>query len=58
MWLGRRVAARAICLSFQNDQILRTFTASHTTRTIGVHLGFERDLNYDTVFRGVLRHHA
>ena len=26
--------------------------------TTGVHLGFERDHNYHTAFRGVLRHHA
>ena len=58
VWLGRRVAARAICLSFQIGQILRTFTVSSTASTTGVHLGFERDYNYHTAFRGVLRHHA
>ena len=58
MWLGRRVAARAICLSFQIGQILLTFTISPTTSTTGVHLGFARDYNYHTAFRGVLRHHA
>ena len=58
MWLGHRVAARAICLSFQIGQILRTFSIFPTTSTTGVHLGFERDYNYDTAFRGVLRHHA
>ena len=31
MWLGRRVAARGICLSFQLGQILRTFTVSPST---------------------------
>ena len=58
MWLGRRVAARVICLSFHKGQILRTFTISSTTSTTGVHLGFERDYNYHTAFRSVLRHHA
>ena len=43
MWLGRRVAVRAICLSFQKGQILRTFTISSTASTTGVHLGFELD---------------
>ena len=58
MWLGRRVAARAICLSFQKGQILRTFTISSNASNTSVHLGFERDYNYHTAFRGVLRHHA
>ena len=58
IWLGRRVAARATCLSFQKGEILRTFTISSTASTTGVHLGFERDYNYQTAFRGVLRHHA
>ena len=53
MWLGRRVAARAICLSFQIGKILRTFTISPTTSTTGIHHGFERDYNYHTAFRGV-----
>ena len=51
MWLGRRVAARGICLSFQIGQILRTFTISPTTNTTGRHLGFERDYNYHAAFR-------
>ena len=51
MWLGRRVAARGICLSFQVGQILRTFTISLTTGSTGCHLGFERDYNYHTAFR-------
>ena len=55
---GLSVAARAICLSFQKGQILSTFTISSTTSTTSVHLGFERDYNYHTAFRGVLRHHA
>ena len=48
MCLGRPVAAREICLSFQ---ILRTFTISPTTSTTDRHLGFEPDYNYHTVFR-------
>ena len=51
MWLGRRVAARGICLRFQIGQILRTFTVSPTTRSTSLHLGFERDYNYHTFFR-------
>ena len=43
MWLGRRVVARGICLSFQKGQVLRTCTNSPTTRATGRHLGFERD---------------
>ena len=31
MWLGRRTAARAICLSFLVGQILRTFSILPTT---------------------------
>ena len=58
MWLGRRVAARAICLSLKKGQILRTFTISSTASTTGIHLGFEHDYNYHTAFQGVLRHHA
>ena len=58
MWLDRRVAVRAICLSLQKGQILRTFTISYTASTTGVHLKFEHDYNYHTAFRGVLRHHA
>ena len=58
MWMGRRIAARVICLRLQIGQILRTFTISPTTSTTGRHLGFERDYNYYTAFRGVLRHHA
>ena len=58
VWLGRRVAAQAISLSFQIGEILRTFTISPTTSTTGIHLGFERDYNYHTAFRGVLSHHA
>ena len=57
MWLGRRVPLRAICLSFQKGQTLRTFTISTTASTTAVHLGFERDYKHHT-FRGVLRHHA
>ena len=45
MWLGRRGAARRICLSFQIGQTLRTFTISPTTSTTGRHLGFVRDYN-------------
>ena len=52
MRLGRRVAARGICLSSKIGQILRTFTISHTTSATGVHLGFERDFNYHTAYRG------
>ena len=55
MWLGRRVPVRAMCFSFQKGQILRAFTISPTTST---NLGFERDYNHHTAFRGVLRHHA
>ena len=58
MWLGRRGAARRICLSFQIGQILHTFAISATNGTTGVHLGFVRDYNYHTAFRGVLRHYA
>ena len=58
MWLGRRVAARAIYLSILKGQILRTFTISSTASTTGVHLGLERDYNYHTAFRRVLRYHA
>ena len=59
MWLGRRVAAQVVCLSFQIGQILSTFTISPTTSIIAcVHLGPERDYNYHTAFRGVLRHYA
>ena len=50
MWLGRRVAARAIVLSFQIGQILRTFTIFPTTSTAGRHLRLERDYNYHTAF--------
>ena len=53
MWLGRRVGARTICLSFQIGQILHTFAILPTASTTGVHLGFERDYNYHTAFRGV-----
>ena len=52
------MAAQAICLSFQEGQILRTFTVYPTSSTTGVHRGFERDYNYHTAFRGVLRHPA
>ena len=48
MWLGRRVAARGICLSFQIGQILRTFTISPTTSTTGRHLVSEGHYNYHT----------
>ena len=58
MWLGRRVAARGICLSFQIGQILRTFTISPTTSTTGRHLGFERDCNSHIALQGVLHHYA
>ena len=54
MWLGRRVAARGICLSLQIGHILRNssnFTISPTNSTTGRHLGFERDYNYHTAFR-------
>ena len=55
MWLGCRVAARAICFSSRS----RTFkTISPTTSTTGRHLEFERDYNSHTAFRGVLRHYA
>ena len=57
-WLSRRVVARAIFLSFQKGQILRTLTISSIASTTGVHLGFERDFNYHTAFRRVIRHHA
>ena len=58
MWLGRRVAIRAICLSFQIglDPVLLLFPP--TASTTGRHLGFERDCNSHTAFRGVLRHYA
>ena len=48
MWLSRRVAARAIFLSFQIalDPVLLLFP--YTTSTTGNHLGFERDYNYHT----------
>ena len=52
MWLGRRVAVRGICLSFQIGQILCTFSISPTTSTTGRQLAFERDYNYHTAFRG------
>ena len=55
---GPSSSARAICLSFQIGQILRSCTISSTANTTGVHLGFERDYNYHTHFRGVLGHHA
>ena len=58
MWLGCQVAARAIGLSFQIGKIIRTFTISLPTSTTGFHLGFERDYNYHTAFRGLLRRHA
>ena len=58
MWLGSLVATRGICLSFQVCQILLTFTISPTNSTIDCHLGFERDCNYHTAFRGVLRNHG
>ena len=58
MWLGRRVAAPAISLSFQKGQILGTFTISSTASTSGVQRRFECDYNYHTAFRGVLRHHV
>ena len=52
MWLGRRLAARAIYLRFQIDHRSLTFTISPTTSTTGRHLGFERDYNYHyTAFR-------
>ena len=51
MWLGRRLAARVICLSFQIDHRSRTFTISTTTSTTGRHLGFGREHNYHTDFR-------
>ena len=50
MWLGRRLAARAIGLSFQIDHRSRTFTISPTIITSRRHLGFERDYNYHTAF--------
>ena len=56
MWLGRRVAARAICLSLKKGQILHTFTISSTAGITGVDLGFARDYSYHTAFRGVLSH--
>ena len=43
MWLGRRVAARGICLSFQVGQILRTFTISPTTTIL--------DKNFETFYQ-------
>ena len=51
MLLGRRVAARGICLGFQIGQILRTFAISPTASTTGRHIGFKRDYNYHTAFR-------
>ena len=57
MWQGRRVAAQAICLSFQIARSL-AFTISPTTSTTGLHIGFERDYNSHTAFRGVLRHYV
>ena len=36
MWLGRRVATRAIFLSFQIGQILRTFTTYSTTSLLAL----------------------
>ena len=51
MWLGRHLAARAICLSFQIDHRSRTFTIFPTASTYGRHLGFEHDYNYHTTFR-------
>ena len=56
MWLGRRLAARAICLSFQIDHRSRTFTISPTTSTTGRHLGFERDYNSYTAFGTSIGH--
>ena len=51
MWLGGRVAARAIFLSFQIGQRSRTFTIPPTTSTYSRHLGFERYYNSHTAFR-------
>ena len=42
MWLGRRVAARAICLTLDLG--------------FDLDLGIERDCNSHAAFRGVLRH--
>ena len=53
MWLGRRVAAWAICLTL--DLALDPVLLLSNT---GRHFGFERDYNSHTAFRGVLRHHA
>ena len=59
MWLGRRVAARAICLTLDLAlDIVRTLIISPTTSAIGRHLGFEHDYYSYTAFRGVLRHRA
>ena len=51
VWLGRRLVARVICLSFQMDHRSRTFTISPTSSTTGRHLRFERDYNYHVAFR-------
>ena len=57
MWLGHRLVAQGICLSFHIGQILGNFIISPTYSTTGRQLGFERDYNYHTAFRP-LRHHA
>ena len=49
MWLGRRLAARAICLSFQIDHSSRTFIKSPTASTPVRNL--EREYNYHTAFQ-------
>ena len=60
MQLGRRLAARAICLSLQIGHRTPTFTISPTSGTTGYHLGFERDSLWDVLLQTslVLLHHA
>ena len=51
MWLARRVAARAICLSLRIGQDPVLFLISPITSTTGRRLGFERDYSSHTAFR-------
>ena len=52
MWLGRRIAAQAICFSELWDRSqISYFYYFPTTITTGRHLGFECDYNYHTAFR-------
>ena len=58
MWLGSRVTAWVICLTLDlaSDLVLLLFPP--LLSTTGHHVGFNRDYNSHSAFRGVLHHYA